>query len=101
MGVKSMCGCGTCALDSGHTSTPLTPRSGSHLMRLVNRSLIAALVTVTFGSVVYLHGYVDSGHKWGTSSVPYFVNPQSATVSANAVISAVQTGAAAWHDQTR
>ena len=54
-----------------------------------------ALMVVSGGD---LHSYATSGHKWGTTSVSYYVNPQSIYVSSSAAISAVQTGAARSED---
>jgi hypothetical protein len=40
------------------------------------------------------------GHTWGTNQVVYYVNPQNLYVSDSLAIWAVQTAAAAWHDQS-
>jgi hypothetical protein len=63
------------------------------------RRTLAILFILASGAL--LHGYVTLGHQWSTSSVPYYVNPQSAWVSSNAATSAIQTAAAGWHDQSR
>src|SRR5215212_12074516 len=71
-------------------------------MRSVTRFTLPlfALTLFTLGSGVYLHGYVASGHKWGTNTVVYYVNPQSIYVSTNAALSAIQQGASGWHNQS-
>ena len=46
-----------------------------------------------------LRGYVLNGHKWGTSTVTYYVNPQSQWVSSSAATTAVQTAASYWNQQ--
>src|SRR5262249_44780567 len=46
------------------------------------------------------HGYATEGHTWPTSTVTYYVNPQSIYVSANAAISAAQQAASGWRTQT-
>ena len=52
-------------------------------------------------SVSNLLGYGDSGRRWGGATVLYYVNPQSLYVSPNAAVSAVQTAAAAWREQSQ
>lgn len=49
----------------------------------------------------WLQGYSTTGMKWPGSTVLYYVNPSSVWVSPNAAVSAVQTAAAGWNDQTR
>jgi len=44
--------------------------------------------------------YTTAGHAWGTNQVVYYVNPQNLYVSDSLAIWAVQTAAAAWHDQS-
>jgi hypothetical protein len=65
----------------------------------MKRRTLATLFVLT--SSVLLQGYATIGHKWETASVPYYVNPQSVYVSSNAAISAIQTAAAGWRNQTR
>jgi hypothetical protein len=69
-------------------------------MLLRQRRLLPILAFVTLTSGAYVHGYFDSGHRWASSSVAYYVNPQSIYVSPNAAISAVQQAAAGWSQQT-
>ena len=57
------------------------------------------MCSVTAGA--WLHAYTLSGVTWGTSSVNYYVNPNSKWMSQSAAISAVQTGAAAWDEQSQ
>jgi chitodextrinase len=67
---------------------------------LPSRRLLPALALAAMAAGVLLEGYADSGHRWPSASVPYYVNPQSIYVSPNAAISAVQQGAAGWSQQT-
>ena len=63
--------------------------------------VLATLTLFALASGAYLYGYAATGHKWATSTVSYYVNPQSIYVSSSAAISAVQTAAAGWHDQSQ
>jgi hypothetical protein len=47
-----------------------------------------------------VNSYSTVGHTWGTNQVVYYVNPQNLYVSESLAIWAVQTAAAAWHDQS-
>jgi len=49
---------------------------------------------------VRVKSYTTNGHTWGTNQVVYYVNPSNLYVSDSAPISAIQTAAAAWHDQS-
>jgi len=49
---------------------------------------------------VRVKSYTTNGHTWGTNQVVYYVNPSNLYVSDSAAISAIQTAAAAWHDQS-
>lgn len=61
--------------------------------------VLSALLALT--SCALVQGYSTLGHTWGTSSVQYYVNPQSIYVSSSAATSAIQTAAAGWHNQSR
>lgn len=61
---------------------------------------VLGLLVLSAGSS-NIHAYVDGGHKWGTNFVRYYVNPRSIHVSESAAISAIQTAAASWSEQTR
>jgi hypothetical protein len=63
--------------------------------------LLPVLTLVAMASNSLLEGYTTAGVTWGTSTVQYYVNPRNVHVSESAAISAIQTAAAAWHDQTR
>jgi hypothetical protein len=73
-------------------------------MRISNRTRLfatAACTVLTIGALgVQVKSYSSEGHNWGTNQVVYYVNPQNLYVSDASAIWAVQTGAAAWHDQT-
>lgn len=60
---------------------------------------IAFMVAVAAGSAG-VHAYVASGHKWGTTTVRYYINPQNMYVSTSEAIAAIQTGANAWNTQS-
>ena len=74
-------------------------------MRLSNLQRVflgPALALVVLGTLAAnLQGYADSGRRWATASVRYYVNPQSIYVSPNAAVSAVQTAAAGWNEQSQ
>jgi len=60
---------------------------------------LGTLLTIgAFG--VRVNTYTTAGHTWGTNQVVYYVNPQNLYVSESLAIWAVQTAAAAWHDQS-
>lgn len=67
----------------------------------MRRRVLPLLAIVGLASGVSLQGWSDVGHKWTTSSVFYYVNPQSIYISSNAAISAVQQAAAGWSQQTQ
>jgi Matrixin/Fibronectin type III domain/Bacterial Ig domain len=67
---------------------------------LRSRRLLPVFALAGMLSGALLQGYNDSGHRWASNSVPYYVNPQSIYVSPNAAISAVQQAAAGWSQQT-
>src|SRR6476619_2544313 len=72
-------------------------------MRMSTRRLLTtALCTVlTIGALgVRVKSYTTNGHTWGTNQVVYYVNPSNMYVSDAAAISAIQTAASAWHDQS-
>ncbi len=69
---------------------------------IIRRTLLFnALAIVALGSGSYLQGFVVTGYKWSTNTVPYFVNPRNNDVSEGAAVSAIQTGAAGWHEQSQ
>ena len=65
------------------------------------RRLLPVLATLALLSGTYVHGWVSEGHTWSQgASVPYYVNPSSIYVSQSAAISAVQTAAVGWSQQS-
>jgi matrixin/fibronectin type III domain protein len=70
--------------------------------RIVGAALVAGGALLASGLFdADLLGYVLNGPKWATSQVSYYINPQNSYLSDAAAISAIMTGAAGWHDQTR
>jgi hypothetical protein len=63
--------------------------------------LLPTLALVALASGAYLQGFVSFGHAWSTDTVRYWVNPHSVHVSQQAAVSAIQTAAAGWHEQSR
>jgi len=57
-----------------------------------------ALVALTSGALI--EGYSTGGRPWGTSTVPYYVNPRNINISESAAISAIQSAAAGWSEQS-
>lgn len=70
----------------------------SLIRRLVLGLTLAAVALVPTSRV---EGYAFLGYKWASSSVTYYVNPQSIYVSASAAVSAVQQAAAGWQEQSQ
>ena len=66
--------------------------------RVLARVACSIVLFAAFG--VSVKTYSTVGHNWGTNQVVYYVNPSNLYVSDSAAISALQTAAAAWHDQT-
>lgn len=66
--------------------------------RLVATALCTVLTIGAFA--VKVKSYATEGHNWATNQVVYYVNPQNLFISDSAAIWGVQTGAAAWHDQS-
>jgi hypothetical protein len=73
-------------------------------MRISTRTRLFATALCTLLTIgvlaVRVKSYTTVGHTWGTNQVVYYVNPQNLFVSDSAAISAIQTAAAAWHDQS-
>ena len=79
---------------------PFARRLG-RVASFVRRSPLAlVLMLAAVASAPSLEGYVLGPLRWGTSSVPYYVNPQNRWVSESAAVSAFQTAAAVWNDQS-
>ena len=73
-------------------------------MRISTRTRLFATALCTILTIsalgVRVNSYSTVGHTWGTNQVVYYVNPQNLYVSDSAAIWAIQTAAAAWHDQS-
>jgi matrixin len=73
-------------------------------MRMSTRTRLFATALCTILTIsalgVRVNSYSTIGHTWGTNQVVYYVNPQNLYVSDSAAIWAIQTAAAAWHDQS-
>jgi hypothetical protein len=65
------------------------------------RTLLLPLLALLALASVLTEAYSTSGHRWAGSTVSYYVNPVNKWVSENAATSAIQAGAAGWHDQSR
>ena len=63
------------------------------------RHLTIALFLVGTAAIG-VQGYSLSSHKWPTSQVRYYVNPQNLRLSAASVTSAIQTAADVWNSQS-
>ena len=67
--------------------------------RLFATAVCTVLIVGALG--IRVNSYVSEGHTWTSNQVVYYVNPQNIyNISDSAVIWAVQTGAAAWRDQS-
>jgi hypothetical protein len=63
--------------------------------------LLPTLALIALTSASSVQGFVPVGHTWGTSTVRYYVNPNNMFVSEQAAISAIQTAASVWNQQSR
>ena len=68
-------------------------RSGVFAAAVAGIGLVTTLTTAT-------HAYSVAGYKWNSAPVPFYVNPANQDVSANAAISAIQSGMNTWNSQT-
>lgn len=64
----------------------------------IARGIIVLALLV--GAMSSVSGYVTNGHIWGGNVVTYYVNPSSTQLTATALVSAFQTAASAWSQQT-
>jgi hypothetical protein len=69
-----------------------------HILR--HRVLLPALAGLALASGSHLSRHADNGHRWASSKVPYYVNPQRIHVSAAAATGAMQQAAAGWSEQS-
>jgi hypothetical protein len=64
----------------------------------MRRKLRATLIVCLLGLTTTVSAFVLSGHSWGTTEVPYYVNATNQDgVSQTAVLAAVQAAAAEWN----
>ena len=68
------------------------------IVRRILWTTTLALVALSAGPS--LDGYATSGRSWATSTVRYYVNARNKWMSESAAVAALQTGAAAWHEQS-
>jgi hypothetical protein len=64
------------------------------------RLLASTITALTLCAIAGTQAYVLNGPKWGTSQVPYYINPANLDVSESAATAAVQAGLATWGSQT-
>jgi hypothetical protein len=64
------------------------------------RLLSSAVAVLAIGAITGIQAYVLNGPKWGTSQVPYYINPANLDVSETAATAAVQAGLATWGSQS-
>ena len=69
------------------------------MRRLPLAAAATALSLCFIATGTQLGAYATTGHKWGTTSVLYYVNPDNLYVSAADAISSVQSAANAWNSQ--
>lgn len=74
----------------------MTLRTNRYLLLLP----VVALVALS-STQLDVEGYVLSSAKWPTSSVTYYVNPQSKWVSKTAAVDALKMAADTWSNQTQ
>jgi hypothetical protein len=61
---------------------------------------LVALVMLGAPTIERVHAYATFGVTWPTNKVPYYVNPANLYVSDAAALTALQSAASAWHDQS-
>ena len=64
------------------------------------RLRLQPLSALTLCAIVGTHAYDLNGPKWGTSQVPYYINPVNQDVSEGAATAAIQAGLATWGSQS-
>lgn len=67
----------------------------------VRRSRAGWVLVALVASAVAANAYVTSGHVWKSRQVSYYVNPVNLDLPEAEIVSAVQSGAANWPDQSR
>ena len=71
----------------------------SLLQRVLLGSALAVVVLIAWAADP--QGYSLSGRRWTSTPVQYYVNPKSIYVSTTAAVSAVQSAAKGWSDQSQ
>lgn len=61
---------------------------------------LVALVMLGAPAAERVDAYATWGITWGSSQVPYYVNPANLYVSDAAALAAIQGAASSWHDQS-
>jgi Matrixin len=68
--------------------------------RMPGRRALAALATLAAALPMAGLAYNDSGHRWQTRSVPYYISPANNDMSTAEALAAIQRGADAWSLQS-
>jgi hypothetical protein len=71
------------------------------LGRRLRRAKVGWVLVALVGSAVATHAYVTNGHVWKSHQVPYYVNPVNLDIPETDIVTAVQSGAANWPNQSR
>src|SRR6266542_4260463 len=77
----------------------MTGDRSTHRLKFLSAKVIAGVAIAGFLTVPM--GAYNTYAKWGSASIPYYVNPQNMDVSADAAELDVQEAASAWSKQSR
>jgi hypothetical protein len=67
------------------------------MMRRLQAAAMTAVVVLALGTLArHVNAYATSGHAWGVTQVPYYINPQNLYVSESSAVAAITSAAAAW-----
>jgi hypothetical protein len=67
------------------------------MMRRLQAAVMTAVVVLALGTLArHVNAYATSGHAWGVTQVPYYINPQNLYVSESSAVAAITSAAAAW-----
>ena len=67
------------------------------MMRRFQVAAMTAVILLGLGVLTrHVNAYVSSGHAWGMTQVPYYINPQNLYVSESSALAAITSAAAAW-----
>ena len=64
------------------------------------RHIALTVTALMMCAIAATQAYHLNGPKWGTSQVPYYINPVNQDVSESAATAAVQAGMATWGSQS-